>query len=184
MSSLCDRVEQTGVSPHKLRLHLINLPTFTSDNEEVCRLFAHARDELKKADTINGIFCVLSEECASFLNCDIFLSLMSHFNIAIDCEKLDYFTHLQEYIQKHTISEFLQINPKLQEHTKGTEKFKIKLDINITSKLDKLLDLQDRIAAILDVDPAALRLLSIEDGCLVVTFLISTELRSMQSFHH
>ena len=175
MSCLCDRVEQK-VSPHKLQLYLINLPTFTSDNEEVCKLFAHARDSLQKADTITDIFLVLSKECTSFLNCEIFFSLMRQYEILPDCDKLDYSTRLKEYIDKHKISEFIKINPKLQQHTKGSEEFKIKLDIKKTSKLSKLLDLQDRIAAILKVDPAALRLLSIEDGCLVATFLISTEL--------
>ena len=40
----------------------------------------------------------------------------------------------------------------------------------------KLLDLQDRISDILDVLPGALRLVSVEEGCVVVTFLIPTKL--------
>ena len=41
----------------------------------------------------------------------------------------------------------------------------------VTSKVAKLLDLKKRIAGILGVTPSTLRLLSVEEGCLIVTFL-------------
>ena len=90
--------------------------------------------------------------------------------------KLKYYEYLQEYVRKLKISEFVKINPKLQEHINDSKKIIVKFDISIASKLDKLLDLQDRISAILDVVPGTLRLLNVEQGCVVVIFLIPTQL--------
>ena len=175
-SCLCQRVKQTGVGVVEFRYYLLNLPAFKSEKRKLCELFAHAKGKLDKADTIIEIFKILSDECTSFLNCEIFLSIQENFNIPHDDEKLKYHEYLEEYVRKHKISEFVKINPKLQEYTSDSEKIRVKFDITIASKLDKLLDLQNRISVILDVMPGALRLLSVEEGCVVVTLLISTQL--------
>ena len=177
MSCLCKRVEQTGVSVEDFRFHLINLPAFKSEEKkDVCKLFAHAKLQLEKANSINEMFYILSEECTSFLNCEIFLYLQRKYDIPNDCEDLNYSKHLQDYVNKHKISEFFQFNPKLQENISGCEKIRIKFNVSTASKLDKLLNLQDRISAILDVMPGALQLISVEEGCVIMTFLVSTQL--------
>ena len=177
MSCLCQRVKQTKVSVEDFCFYLINLSAFKSKGMSG-KLLAHAKNKLEKADTINKIFRILSdEECTSFLNCEIFLSIQRNYHISSnDCEELNYYEHLQEYVHKHKISEFVEINPKLQEYTDDSEKIIVKFDISIASKLDELLDLQDSISAILGVLPGALRLFSVEEGCVVVTFLVPTQL--------
>ena len=73
------------------------------------------------------------------------------------------------------ISEFVEINPKLQEHANGSE--------SLASKLDKLLDLQDRISAILYVMLGALRLLSVEESCVAVTSEKQDTVEGKSSIH-
>ena len=132
------------------RFYLISLSAFKSEgNKELYKLFAHAKDKLEGAETINKIFYILSDdECTSFsfLNCEVFLSIQRKYHIPNDCEELNYHKHLQEYVIQHKISELNKTIPKLQKHTDGSEKIVIKFNISIDEKLVKLLDLEDRIA--------------------------------------
>lgn len=50
----------------------------------------------------------------------------------------------------------------------------LKVDIESTSELAKLAKLRIAVAKILKLNPAVLRLLDVEEGCVVVTFLIPT----------
>lgn len=152
--------------------------TFKSDEnkEQYYKLFAGVKEKLEKAETITAIFCILSRDCTSFLNCNIFLSILNYCHIEIDCEELKYFDNLKAYVKKHNISEFLKINPKLEKFTKDSQKVHIKLDIESTSKLNRIFDIKDRLCDILDISPSALRLFSIKDGCLVAIFLIPAQI--------
>ena len=89
-------------------------------------------------------------------------------------ERLQYPDHLKAYIQKHTISEFMKLNPALERYNGENEltlKFELKL---LDRKIATLLDLKNAIAAILGVQSSALRLLSAREGCLIVEFLIQS----------
>ena len=170
MSTLCDRVERAGVRPQDFRLHLFNMLAFDND-QEIFRV----KHMLNMAETINNMFCILSDECASFLNCEIFLSILKYYHISIDCEELDYLHHLKAYVQNHTISEFISINPKLKNHTR-LKHFVIKFNIKLTSKVSKLLDIQERVADILGILPHNLLIVGIEEGCVIITFQIPPQL--------
>ena len=66
----------------------------------------------------------------------------------------------------------MKLNPALERYSGEKEltlKFELKL---LDSKIATLLDLKNAIAAILRVQSSALRLLSANEGCLVVEFLI------------
>ena len=169
VSCLCTSVKATGVSVEDFRTYLLKLPAFTNNQQD--KLLSGVKDDMKKACTINEIFDLIGEEYTSFLNYDIFLSILNQYCSGVNNNALNYPEHLKAYIDQHKINEFIRVNPELAKITDTDEKFKFKFDIEETSKVAKVLDLKSKIAAILGITPSALRLFSIKKGCLIVTFL-------------
>lgn len=60
----------------------------------------------------------------------------------------------------------------MEKLTKASKKLKLKIDIEFTSKVARVVNLKSSLAALLGLRPSALRLFSIEEGCVIVTFLI------------
>ena len=172
-------VKAKEVSVTDLRSFLLNLPAFQSGCNEQCNLLSGVKKELDEADTINKIFDLLSCECASFLNIAIFQFIVDEYGIedSRGRDRLKYPEHLDEYIKKHKVSEFVAVNPALKRHARseGSVELVLKFNVELTCKLAKVIDLQSAVAKILRVQPSALQLLSIEKGCLIVKFLISAE---------
>ena len=167
---LCVSVKATGVSVEDFRTFLVKLPAFANDQQE--KLLSAATAEMKEANTINKIFDLIDEKYASFLNYDIFQSIQNTFCRGLDSEDLNYSKHLKAYVNEHKISEFCSVNSQLAKFNDTDEKLRFKFDFEmVTSKVAKVLDLKKRIADILGVTPSTLRLLSVEEGCLIVTFL-------------
>ena len=172
-------VKAKEVNVTDFRSFLLNLSAFQSGCNEQCNLLSGVKKELDKANTINDIFDLLSCECASFLNFAIFQFIVDEYRIE-DTEgrdRLKYPEHLDEYIEKHKVSEFVAINPALKQHaqSEGSVELVLKFNVELTCKLAKVIDLQSAVAKILHVRPSTLQLLSIEKGCLMVKFLISAE---------
>ena len=169
VSCLCTSVKTTGVTVEDFRTYLLKLPAFTSNQQDM--LLSGVKTEMKKANTINVIFDLIGEEYTSFLNCDIFLSILDKYCSGMDNNELKYPEYLRAHIDQHKINEFVSVNPELAKITEGDKKLKFKFDIEQTSKVAKVVDLKSEIAAILGVTPSALRLLSIGDGCVIAVFL-------------
>ena len=170
-------IKAKGISVTDFRSYLLNLAAFQSGSNEQCKLLSGMKAELDEADTINKIFDLVSCNCASFFNIKIFQLLVDRFGIK-DTEVtgiLDYPEHLKAYINMHKISEFIAINPALEKHSTGSAKITFKFDIELTSKLAKVTKLQAAVAKILNLKASALQLLSIEKGCVTVTFHIPAE---------
>jgi hypothetical protein len=175
VSSLCDYVVERGVSAERLRTFLLKMPAFSSDKDsQRGALLSGVKDKLEEADTIYRIFDLLGDECASFLNYDIYQSIQDKYCSDIDCEDFKYPERLKAYIDKHNVIEFFDINPKLEVFTQASKKLKLKFEIELTSKMARVVSLKSSIAALLGLRPSALRLFSIEEGCVVVTFLVPT----------
>lgn len=153
--------------------YLLGLSAFTCDhNEQNFILVSEVKVELEKATTINGIFNTLNSRYATFLNYDIFQYMVEDFGIDKDQAKLNYPELLEVYIKEHKVSEFENINPLLKEVKKSSKKLVLKFDIEKTCHVSQLRDLTEAVANILGLRPSALRLLCIEEGCVVVTLLI------------
>jgi hypothetical protein len=96
-----------------------------------------------------------------------------------DQEAMKYPEHLKAYFEKHKISEFIEINPKLAEEcTKNSEKL-VKLDVEKTYKLSRIIELKKEVARIFGLLPTAVTLKSISDGCVIATFHISTTVANL-----
>lgn len=165
-------VEKKEVSPIELRFYLLSISAFCSGSCNGQR-FALVSDEheLKSCATITDIFAFLTTKCASFLNYDIFQDIIKKYDIATDRSELNYPQYVNEYIEKHKVSEFMKINPLLKPKN-GSETLTLKYDVDYTCKLAKISELKNSLAEILDLHPSALHIIDIEEGCIVVTFHI------------
>ena len=174
VSSLCDCLVDKGVSVHRLRTFLLKMPAFERGDDKQCqaKLLSGVKSKLEEADTVYKIFDLLGEECASFLNYDIYRSIQDKFCSDVDCDDFKYPEYLKAYIEQHKLKEFFDVNPKLEKLTKASKKLKLKMDIELTSKVARVINLKSSLAALLGLRPSALRLFSIEEGCVLVTFLI------------
>lgn len=162
-----------GVSVEDLRSDLLTMPAISQAEQELSLLSAH-KAELKSAATLNDIFDLLVTEYASFFDYDIFQFIVETYHIDHGEEELKYPEQLKAYLYKHKLSEFIEINPLLKKYTAASTEFILKIDIDSTSKMSKISDLKTAIAGILGLNSATLQLIKIQDGCVVVTFLIPT----------
>ena len=164
-------VKEKGVSPEDLCSFLLSLSASSKSYKgQTLSLLSDKKSELIKKGTITDIFNFLTTECASFLNYDIFEKIQKKYNLPGDREELSYHEYLKAYIESHKISEFIKINPLLNCED-GSKKLILKYDIETTCSLAKVNELKKFIAKILDLNPSALHILDIKDGCLLVTFL-------------
>ena len=162
-----------GISAEDLSAYLLALPAFKSDKSELeFFIMSEVKVELQQATTVNDIFNILNTKYATFMNYEIFQDMVDDFDLDEGQEKLKYPEHLDTYIEMHKLSEFEEINPMLKKVECGSKKMVLKFDIEMTCKLCKLKDLTKAVANILGLRQSALRLLSIEKGCVVATFLI------------
>ena len=116
-------------------------------------------------------FDFLTSECASFLHYEIFQSILENYDITKHLKRLQYSKYLEDFIQKHKIADFATISPQLKDKN-GTKEFILKFDIESTCELAKVTELKKIIAEIMDLNPLTFEIIGIEEGCVVVTFLI------------
>jgi hypothetical protein len=170
-------IQEEGVSVDAVRSFVMGMTAFQSGSKEQCMLLIGIKTELNEAGTINKIFDLLVCNCASFINCRVFQLLAKRFGVKeSDDEIMNYPEHLEAYVNLHKISEFIKINPALKEYRAefGAE-LVLKFNIDPTCKLARINDLQAAVAVILDLQASTLQLVDITEGCVVVTFLIPTE---------
>ena len=160
---------------------------FAGGDTRVALISCEKVAELDKAKSIGKIFRFLKIECASFLSYDIFEHIMDRFGIDRNdkdySEKvkgdLDYPKKLKEYVEKHNIEQFIERKPVLAEYGQIDDKVKLIMvfDIDLLSKVDKLLNIVKAIAKIIDDKlPSNLLIYGIKGGCVEVTVLIPKEL--------
>ncbi len=171
--SLCNAVIAIDVTLTDFKLYLLGLPAFESGYEdEQPILLDYVKVKIENAETFHKIFNVLTTECCSFINVGIFESILDSYGISTDSDNLQYCKHLQAYLKNHKISEFIMLNPRLERFAGNSEKLILKFNVDLPSKITKVLDLKGAIADILGVRSYALQLIGIKRGCVVVTFLI------------
>lgn len=162
-----------GVSVKDLRAFLLSLDAFQNDQEDAnVKLLFDKREKLEKASDIEDIFCLLVTECASFLNYEIFQSIINEYDIDTSQKKLAYPEYLNAYINKHKLSEFYEINPRLEDFTDDSKSLVLKFGIELTSNVGSLKERTEAVANVLGLKPSALRLLSIREGCVIATLIL------------
>ena len=172
--SIQEKDVRTKISLHR---HLLGLRARDSgDNvaEEGRKLLSQLKCELEEANDIDELIGVVEENCASYLNIWIFRNIVDQFCLDTSQKALKYPVLLQKYIEKHKISEIAAKLPKFEKCFGGYTQFTFKLDIDLTQKFSKLINIEKAIAKILDIHQAAIILKDIKKGCVVVTTCIPT----------
>ena len=172
-SCLCTCVKDAGIGVEDFRTFLLKLPAFTPDlYDRQESLLSAVKQKLKEADTINKIFDLIGEEYTSFLNYDVFQCIRDKYCKESDNDDLKYSEHFKAYVERHNIKEFFAVNPSLQKCSDADMELQFKIEIKLISKMTTLVSLKSSIASILNVPPAALRIKGIDEGCVILTFLI------------
>ena len=173
VSHIYESIKDT-VSVESLSVYLLDLSALDCDkDEDRYKLLSVVRAEISLAKSIYDIITLLQKNCATFLHYDVFHSIQKQYKIAVS-EELNYPEHFKAYINKHKVSEFVSINPKLAKFPATSEKLVLKFNIPHTSRVAKVIDLKVAIAEVMHLKPSALQILSVDKGCIEVTFLVSS----------
>lgn len=183
IKSVAEGLKERYVTPKELRSKLLKESAFSHSKQEQTFFSVQNLNKLSEAKTIHDAIELLAREYASFLNYDIFQFIIKEFGLDDGQEDFHYPQYLKDFIERHKISEFFGFNPLLKKMTSETSKTELvlKLDIEATSKLAKLIDIQRVIANFLKIPPAALRLVDISEGCVQVTYEIPTHVAELVS---
>ena len=166
-------IELYGVTHERLASYLLSISAFqTHPGRDDLMLFSNLKEEFESADALSRIFITLSIEYASFLNPDIFQSFVHQFQLEGYEEKLDYMDYYWPYVHRHKLSEFMEVNPLSAEGSDKSKKLIVKFDISLGTTLGRLLELRAGLAGVLGLKPITIRLKLIEEGCVIVSFLI------------
>jgi hypothetical protein len=175
VSHIHDALVDIEVSVESLCTYLVRLPALEyDDGKDEHKLLYGISDQLEKADTVTKIFGVL-HDYTSFLNYDVYQCILDRYSTELPNTDLDAFKYsekLEAYLHKHKLSEFVELNRGLEKITDSSKKLILKFDIALPSKVTKVLHLKKAIAKVLRLKTPALRLVGIEEGCVLVTFLI------------
>ena len=109
VSCVLDCLAGKKVTVEQLCHHLHCLSAFNSKTKDV----PFVKGELEGASTLSDIFVILNT-FTSFLDCEIYFSILDGFQITEDHEELMYRKHLKRYIHRHKASEFIFINARLK----------------------------------------------------------------------
>lgn len=168
-------LEKRNVTVKRLCAYLLGLPAFTSAcSSPKLSLLASKKDKLEVASCISDIMIILKTECTSFLNYQIFESLIKNFKLDEGQELLKYPTKLLKYIEMHKVSEFIEIQPVLSDLSDDSKELILVFDFEPTCRLSGLFDLGKAVAKIMGLKQSVLRIHNIKENCVVVTYLIPT----------
>ena len=158
-----------GVSVEEFLFFFGGLPGF---GENMCKF-----DSLPPQARMLDVFKIIGDEFSSYLHYEVFQYILNKYGNASekDCEMFKYPEYLKVYIEQLNIKEFLDINPELlKELSTNSKRICLKMDIKETTKITNIKKLEVSVAAILGnkLRPSDLRLISVEEGCLILTYLI------------
>ena len=135
-------------------------------------------DSLSEDSTLLDVFDTIDNKLASYLHYEIFLSIINKYCTSSeksDCEDLKYSEYLKEYIDHLDVKHFLEINSELENlASTDTSKLCLKIDMDETTKITQIKDLESSIAEILgpSIRPSELKLIDVKKECLLLTWII------------
>lgn len=171
VSLIRESLQKKGVTVRDLVFNLMSLPAFNRSEQHLKLLCTH-KTELKGARDLYDVLGLLKEEYASFLDYKIFKFIVKKYSLDEGQDAFKYPEYLKAYVERHKITEFMDINPQLERLTGSSKPLVLKFDIDYTSKLARIKKLKSAVAKILGLKSAALQLLDIKKGCVEVTFKI------------
>ena len=154
-----------------LKAHACSM-TNSSKNRSSATLFQDHEEALIAAKEIEDIFIVINPYF-SYFNYELIEVIVDVHGAHEDKENMQqYHNEFSDYCKKMPCIEF---NEECSSSESKRTKIKFKLDFDRNQlKLGDVKHIQRRIAGILHVKPSILYLHCIEDGCMLITFLIPT----------
>ena len=163
--------ENKNIEVKALQTFLLGVSSFNSKcYDHKLSLLDSKKAKLEKANSICEIFGILKTECCTFLDFHIFEHLLSVFEIEANFE---YPQELKKYLEKHRISEFIELKSSLNDISEDKDKLIIVLDIPETGKLIDVTNIKKNIAKILGLNPSALYIYDIKKKCVMVIMLLT-----------
>ena len=171
VTKTCDSVEKR-ISVEMFATGILALSAYEPAPEERDRsLLDEHREEINRAKTISKIFNILCPYW-NYLNYELLEYIIKLYGTKDDAERLT------SYCEKlHKFCERRIFEAPMPESGTGTgdskqKKFVVKLNVREGIKCKELRRIKGRIAKILHVNVAALIIVSVDSGCVQLTFLI------------
>lgn len=137
-----------------------------------------AFNSLAKEADMYEVFDIIDDKLASYLHYEIFQDLCKKYCVS-ESDSADYSEHLINYMEKIDIKHYFAINSKLlEECTDESRKFTLKMDLAETTKLTRIIELENYLAPILSsiskesIMPSQIKLIDVRKGCLTLTYLV------------
>ena len=129
------------------------------------------REEINRAKTISEIFNILCPYW-NYLNCELLEYIIKLYGTSDDAERLaSYCEKLREFCERRIFEVPMPESATATGDSKQ-KKFVVKLNVHEGIKCKELRRIKGRIAKILYVKVAALIIVSVDPGCVQLTFLI------------
>ena len=133
-------------------------------------------DSLPEEPDMYAVFEIIDKKLASYLHYEIYQSILDKYFTTSEKDSEYYFKYseyLKAYIERLDIKHFLKTNSELA-NLSDTKELCIKIDMDETTKITRIKDLESRVATILGegLRPSDLILIDVKKGCLILTFLI------------
>ena len=163
------------VDVKRLKTYTLNLHP-GGDEHNLMPLSSRVRDAFESLDNVYDIIGRLCHY-TSFLDYHLFEKIVRKFKIDETQEELKYPEKLQQYIKKHTVSEFMEVHPTLNDpkYVDDTKKLVIVLNVQqVTCQMREVVNIGQVVAHIMNLDQSQLLIHNIGGGSVTVTFLIPT----------
>ena len=164
--SLKDRV----VTPKQLSRVLMNFSAFRVQKGNVKPLLAHHLDEIRNTEDIDDVFYIL-RSYGSFFDCHVLRHIVKS-DLCTDDDR----TELQKYEKELDVycQRSVYECPHVANSDSQFSKFVLKVDDEVLKsfELKAVNAFRVKLAEAFDLEPHTLRLCSVEDGCIQLTFQI------------
>lgn len=179
-ASLRKSLKDRNISPMELADSLMDLrghqPLSESPGGKGVGLLENRYSEIKDAESITRVFEILSDYC-SFFNYDIIAFITTSLGSDVDKQNLTLYEAALETYSKHHVFEcpsYSKRSPKLPDLV-------LKVDPKVTESnaftVASLRRFKSKIARVLKVTKHSLKLCSIKEGCLEITFQIPPHIK-------
>ena len=176
MSQLKKSLERRSVCPSKLGNYLSMIKSITKelkDDTSVPNLLTLVRSELCSANSIDKVFELITPYF-SFFNYNLIQHVVKEFGEDDDVENFKSYLEKFDKFCKRQATEVKSILDGPEYSTTTCFKVKIEDDFKQTYTVKTVRSFRAKLCTILDVTEPCLRLVSIENGCILLTFILPT----------
>ena len=172
VNSICKSLEEKEIKAKELCTFLLYLRVFNDEPKYDIKRLEEVRVKLEKAESLRDIFISLNP-VTSYIDYNIFELIIQNYGLDTTQDDMKYPEHFRDFVTKHKISELLELSPQLSEKSISSKELDLKFDFDPKSSACKIVELKEAIHEAFNLKEGALRIYSLEEGCVVVKFLIS-----------